>query len=171
MVSFSDILVTQKSKGSTRLEKIGELIHWNRFGYRLEKVLGRAQGGRPPYPALAMFKIMILQHLYDLSDPEMEEMLYDRLSFRRFCGFHLEEVLPDETTICRFRGLLAEKGRKLLEMVLEELSNKGPMIKQGVIVDATVIESRSSRPRGGGVSETDPEAGWTKEAGNLPSWL
>ncbi|MBX9697639.1 MAG: transposase, partial [Alphaproteobacteria bacterium] len=87
--------MTQKSKELTRIEKIDELIDWNKFGYRLEQVLGRSREGRPPYPAVGMFKIMILQHLYGLSDPEMEEILYDRLSFRRFCGFHLEEVLPD----------------------------------------------------------------------------
>lgn len=105
MVSLADALVTQKTKGTTRLEKIDGLINWQRFGYRLEKILSRSSGGRPPYPALSMFKAMILQRLYNFSDPEMEEMLYDRFSFRRFCGFGLTDTLPDETTICRFRGV------------------------------------------------------------------
>ena len=109
MVSLADALVTQKTKGTTRLENIDGLINWQRFGYRLDKILARNSGGRPPYPALSMFKAMILQRLYNFSDPEMEEMLYDRFSFRRFCGFGLTDKLPDETTICRFRGIIGDK--------------------------------------------------------------
>jgi transposase, IS5 family len=113
-----------------------------------------------------MFKAMILQRLYNFSDPEMEEMLYDRFSFRRFCGFGLTDKLPDETTICRFRGIIGDKADGLLQLVLEDLASQGFTMKGGAIVDATVITSRSKTPKGGTVSPTDPEAGWTKKQGN-----
>lgn len=79
MVSLADILVTQKSKGATRLGKIDALINWSRFGYRLEKILVRSTDGRPLYPALSMFKAMILQRLYNFSDPEKEAQNRSRI--------------------------------------------------------------------------------------------
>ena len=164
-MSFADVLVTQKSKGSTRLEKIETLINWKRFNYRLEKILKKSSLGRPAYPALSMFKALILQNLYSLSDPEIEEMLYDRLSFRRFCGFGLQDSLPDETTICRFRNALVGHSEQLFHMVLQDIKDKGLELGKGAILDASIIQSRSARPNGGGISETDPDAGWTKKRG------
>ena len=148
-MSFADVLVTQKSKGSTRLEKIETLINWKRFNYRLEKILKKSSLGRPAYPALSMFKALILQNLYSLSDPEIEEMLYDRLSFRRFCGFGLQDSLPDETTICRFRNALVGHSEQLFHMVLQDIKDKGVELVKGVILDASIIQSRSARPNGG----------------------
>jgi IS5 family transposase len=96
----------------------------------------------------------------------MEEMLYDRLSFRRFCGFGLEGKLPDETTFCRFRGALKGKTDKLFQLVMEDIAAKGIELTSGTIVDASVIKSSTRPPRGGEVSKTDPEAGWTKKGGD-----
>jgi IS5 family transposase len=166
MTSLADLLVTQQSKGSSKLEKISTIINWDRLGSKLELIIRRGKMGRPPYPSLVLFKVLVLQRLYDLSDPQMEEMLYDRLSFRRFCGFGLTDKLPDETTICKFRGALGNKVNTLLEAVLQDLADQGLSMKGGAIVDATVIASKSSRPKGGEVSKTDPEAGWTKKAGS-----
>lgn len=165
MTSLADILVTQQSKGATKLEKISKIINWKRLGSKLDLIIRRGKMGRPPYPSLSLFKVLVLQRLYDLSDPQMEEMLYDRLSFRRFCDFGLTDKLPDETTICKFRGALGKKVNTLLEAVLQDLADQGLTMKGGAIVDATVISSKSSRPKGGEVSKTDPEAGWTKKAG------
>lgn len=165
MTSLADILVTQQSKGASKLEKISKIINWKRLGSKLDLIIQRGKMGRPPYPSLSLFKVLVLQRLYDLSDPQMEEMLYDRLSFRRFCDFGLTDKLPDETTICKFRGALGKKVNTLLEAVLQDLADQGLTMKGGAIVDATVISSKSSRPRGGEVSKTDPEAGWTKKAG------
>ena len=106
LTCFSELLVTQKSKGSTRLEKIENLINWKRLDYRLKKILARSGMGPTGYPTTILFKALILQNLYGLSDPMLEEMLYDRMSFRRFCGLSLNSKIPDETTICRFRGAL-----------------------------------------------------------------
>ncbi len=83
-MSFAEMLVTQRRESA--LDKIEKLVKWERLRYRLKKILDRSSEGRPAYDELVMFRVMILQKLYDLSDPQMEEMLYDRLSFRRFCG-------------------------------------------------------------------------------------
>ena len=147
------------------MEKVSKIINWKRLGSKLDLIIRRGKMGRLPYPSLSLFKVLVLQRLYDLSDPQMEEMLYYRLSFRRFCGFGLTDKLPDETTICKFRGALGKKVNTLLEVVLQDLADQGLTMKGGAIVDATVISSKSSRPRGGEVSKTDPEAGWTKKAG------
>lgn len=104
-----------------------------------------------------MFKALVLQRLYNLSDPEMEEMLYDRFSFRRF-GFGLTDKLPDETTICHFRNVIGDKGEGLFQLLLEDLASQGLAMKGSAIVDATIITSRSKTPSGGEVSSTDPEA-------------
>ena len=71
--------------------------------------------GRPAYPSLLMFKVLLLQSLYGLSDAEMEEALGDRLSFRRFVGLSLTDAVPDHTTICRFRNLLVEYIQRVVE--------------------------------------------------------
>lgn len=160
---FSDLMVTQKSKGTTRLEKISALINWACFDERLDKILNRTGMGPTGYPPRQMLKVLILQNLYGLSDPEMEEMLYDRLSFRRFCDFSLNATIPDETTICRFRGSLKGHTDKLFSLVMEEISKKGITLKSGAIIDASVIQSSVRPPQGGTVSAKDSEAGWTKK--------
>ena len=109
---------------------------------------------------------MLLQHLYSLSDPALEEMLYDRISFRRFCGLSLKSKIPDETTICRFRGALSGHVDKLMRGVMEDLAKQGIEVKSGAIVDASVIQSSVKPPRGGEVSKHDSEAGWTKKGGH-----
>jgi len=112
-----------------------------------------------------MFRVMILQKLYDLLDPQREEMLYDRLSFRRFCGLGLEDKIPDETTILRFRNLLQGHSEKLLSLVNQDLGEKEIEWAGGRIVDATRVRSKVRPPRGGGLSDVDPEAGWTCKNG------
>ena len=95
-----------------------------------------------------MFKIMILQRQYDLSDWAMEEALYDPFSFRRFCGFSLGDSLPDATTILRFRQILGNKTPALLELVNRQLEARGLCLGKGTIIDASVIESGSKKPPG-----------------------
>jgi IS5 family transposase len=112
-----------------------------------------------------MFKALLLQRLYDLSDRQIEECLYDRFSFRRFCGFGLDEALPDATTLLRFRQALGGKTQSLLDLVNEELRAQGVQMGQGAIVDATIIRSSAKTPQAGEVSNVDPEAGWTQKGG------
>ena len=92
MSSFAELLVTQRRVSD--LDKMFELVRWEKLRYRIKKALDRSLDGRPPYDEICMFRIMILQNLYNLLDRQMEKMLYDFLSFRRFCGFGLESSLP-----------------------------------------------------------------------------
>ena len=105
--SFVEALMPAGLGSNARLERLHELVKW----YRFEKLLGRlhlAEEGRPAYPALLMFKALLLQSLYDLSDAHLEESLCDRLSFRKFVGLSLTETTPDHSTLCRFRNLLVD---------------------------------------------------------------
>jgi len=161
MVSFFDF-VFQSPKGSV-LTEINGCIDWQRVDQKLKRILLTSKTGRPAYDALKMFKILILQRLYDLSDPEMEHQLYDRLSFRSFCGFSLADKLPDETTLCRFRLSLLGKTDDLFNHILEQLEEKGVLLRKGTLVDATIIKANVKPPSGGEQSTKDPEAGWTKK--------
>jgi transposase, IS5 family len=101
--SFVDALLPPGFGRNEKLERISGLIDWP----RLERLVGSARSGetgRPPYAAKSMLKALLLQQMYDLSDPALEEALLDRVSFRRFCGFALDAATPDETTLCRFRN-------------------------------------------------------------------
>ena len=133
------------------LDAVEQLLDWSRIERKLKKKLRRSEencAGVKAYPALYMFKILLLQSWYDLSDLDMEMALYDRYSFSRFVGFSLEEEIPDHTTICRFRNLLAEKKllQKLLNEVNGQLAAQGKLVKSGCVVDATIISS-ASHPR------------------------
>ncbi|HZF75308.1 MAG TPA: transposase, partial [Acetobacteraceae bacterium] len=127
-----------------RLERIAELIDWA----PLEQLLAplRAPTGRPGYPPLALFRALLLAQWYQLSDPGLEEALADRLLFRRFCGFGRDDATPYETTLCRFRATLAERG--LAEALLAELNRqldaKGLVLKAGTLIDATLVEAAVS---------------------------
>jgi IS5 family transposase len=155
---------------NARLLKIDELVKW----YRFEKLLARVrpgESGRPPCPALSMFKALLLQQWYGLSDPGLEEALNDRLSFRRFCGFALDEATPDETTICRFRQALIAAGLRdrLLEELNRQLERRGVFLKQGTMIDATLVAAQAAPPPlsagAGAKSPHDPDADWTRQNG------
>lgn len=139
-----------KGLGSNaRLEEIAGLVDWSRFEQLLSRVRP-GEAGRPPYRSLAMFKALLLQQWYGLSDPGLEEALGDRLSFRRFCGFALDETTPDETTLCRFRQALvgAGLGDRLLEELNRQLEGRGLMLKQGTMIDATLVAAQARPPAG-----------------------
>ena len=105
--------------------------------------------GRPPYEPLGMLKALYLQRLYDLSDPDLEGVLGDRLSFRRFCGFTLEDGTPDETTILRFRHDAAKAGvlEQCFALVTAQLEAKGLVLRAGTMMDASIIRASANRRR------------------------
>jgi IS5 family transposase len=161
--SFVDALMPAKLGSNARLERLHGLVKW----YRFEKLLGRlrpAADGRPAYPALPMFKALLLQSLYGLSDAELEEVLIDRLSFRKFVGLALTDATPDHSTLCRFRNLLVEAG--LLARLFGELDRQlelaGVILKRGTMLDATLIETAAARPGSAERPSADPEAGGVK---------
>lgn len=123
------------------LMEIHREINWAPFQKLLEGS-NHTRRGRRGYHPLVKFKALLLQRWYGLSDPALEEAIRDRLSFRSFLGLSLRDEVPDETTICRFRGILARKGldRKLLRQVQEQLDAKGLIIRQGFLIDATLMQ-------------------------------
>jgi len=129
--SFLD-MIKQSPKGSL-LDDMAVMVDWKPFERKLKSFFGGRGMGRPSYAPLSMFKILLLQQLYDLSDPEMEHQLYDRLSFRKFCGFGLADALPDETTICRFRQSLQGKSETLFNLFLDPIEGKGLLIRKGTL--------------------------------------
>jgi IS5 family transposase len=162
---FADAMVV--GGGSRRLERIEGLIDWDSLEALLAPIYAAAKG-RPAYPALTMLKVVLLQQWYGLGDPAMEEALGDRLSFRRFTGLTLEEAVPDHSTICRFRGQLAQRGlaEGVFAEVNRQLDAKRLVIKTGTLVDATAVASAAAEPpkqKGGGRSKADPDAQWAKQ--------
>jgi len=166
--SFADALIPQ-GKGSGRLDKLSSLVKW----YRFEKHLARLRddtgkgAGRPAYRPLVMFKALLLQSLYGLSDMELEEVLCDRLSFKRFVGLALDETVPDHSTLCRFRNLLISEA--LLDKLFSELDRQldaaGLILRRGTMLDATVIETTAARPPKGRNDDFDADTDTGLDAG------
>ena len=147
--SLADYLTVENPKAGF-LDKVDQLIDWQPIEILLKKKYRRTKDatGEDAYPALMMFKAMLLQRWYNLSDPALEGALYDRLSFMRFCGLSLSSEKPDETTLCRFRGGLirSKLDKKLLDKINHQFEKAGLLVRSGAIVDATVVAS-SRKPR------------------------
>ncbi len=123
-----------------------------------------SKGGRPPFGVHTMLRIHFLQQWFNLSDPAMEEALYDTPMFREFAGLDMgEEHLPDESTILRFLHLLEahQLGVQILATVNATLTAKGLLLKSGTVVDATLIAAPSSTKNSTGTR--DPEMHQTKK--------
>ena len=118
-----------------------------------------------------MIKVLLLQQWYDASDPAIEEALRDRISFRRFAGLGWDDGTPDHSTISRFRKHLTERGlaARVFAELGRQLEERGLLVKQGTLIDASIVEAQARRPsigRGPGArSETDRDAAWTRKGG------
>lgn len=130
-----------------RLKALDEVIDWAPLRL-LASGVRAGEVGRKPYDPLAMVKALYLASLYDLSDPQLEEALIDRVSFRLFCGFALDAETPDETTLCRFRNDCARAGviAAAFAEVNRQLAAKGLIVRKGSLLDATIVMAASRRP-------------------------
>ena len=151
-LSFSDLELninrSKKTRSEVQLEKINRIVDWKKVeGLLLVTNKTGKQGGRKPIPVLIKAKMLFVQYLYNLSDPELEDQLYDRLSFQRFVGLDFTQQIPDFTTLWRFKERLIEFKLmdRLFELILNSLEEEGLLVKKGTAVDATIIES-SNRP-------------------------
>lgn len=165
-MDFADQMVVRSVNLNQRLDHIARLVDWKAFENSLRIVFSSTEG-RPGHCALMLFRALLLQAWYNLSDYGLEEALDDRLSFRRFVGLSIGEKAPDHATICRFRERLTELKLtdQLFECLHELLLQKGLIVKKGTIIDATFVESAVKRPDQGndgkgGLSEKDEEARW-----------
>lgn len=148
------------------LAEMNKVVPWAELVAVIEPYYPKATGagGRPPVGLERMLRIHCLQLWFDLSDPAVEEALYDSRAMRTFAGIDLgREPVPDETTVMRFRHLLEEHklGSRLFEEVGRVLQERGLRLSKGTIVDATIIAAPSSTKNAEG--ERDPEMHQTKK--------
>lgn len=146
------------------LAEMHEIVPWAALCRLIEPYYPKPGNGRPPIGVERMLRIHFLQHWFNLSDPAVEEALYDSQTMRDFVGIDLgREPVPDETTACRFRHLLEEHdlGRRLFEEVGRHLAAKGLKVATGTIVDATIINAPCSTKNK--EQARDPEMHQTKK--------
>ena len=147
--TFASVEFEQKKRKTRRelfLERLDALVPWEELEARIEPHYPRVGRGRRPYPLAVMLRSHCVQLCYNLSDPAMEDLLYEAESVRRFCGLTLTEAIPDESTILHFRHLLErhDLGTKLFETINAHLARRGLRLREGTIVDASIIEAPSS---------------------------
>ena len=158
--SFADVEYEGQPRQTRRerfLRRMDALMPWARLEARIRPVYPTGERGRPPYPLALLLRIHCVQLFYNLSDPAMEDLLYEAESVRRFVGLKLTEPLPDETTILHFRHLLEKHqlGQGVFEEIKAHLESKGLRLREGTIVDASIIEAPSSTKNRAGAR--DPE--------------
>ena len=167
--TFASVEFEQKKRKTRRelfLERLDALMPWEELEARIEPHYPKAGRGRRPYPLAVMLRIHVVQLCYNLSDPAMEDLLYEAESARRFCGLTLSEPIPDESTILHFRHLLERHalGRELFAAINAHLARRGLLLREGTIVDATIIEAPSSTKNR--LGERDPEMHQAKKGNN-----
>ena len=164
--TFADLEYEGKRRKTRRelfLERMDGLIPWQSLENRIRPFYPKAGRGRHPYPLPAMLRVHYVQLFYNLSDPGMEDLLYESDPVRRFVGLKLSGPLPDETTILNFRHLLEQHnlGQGLLEEINAHLESQGLRLREGTIVDATIVEAPSSTKNR--AKARDPEMHQTKK--------
>ena len=166
-VSLRAIKMGKKKRKELRVERfldeMSQVVPWKDLCDLIRPHYGK-DGGRPPFELELMLRVHFLQKWHNLSDPGMEEALYDRLSFQRFLGFDcFGGTIPDESSILRFRHLLEEYrlADEILECVNSYLSKRGLVLKAGTIVDATLLEAPVNKKNKN--KERDPEMSSTRK--------
>jgi IS5 family transposase len=147
-LSLADGLVAQQGRSNMTLQRLDELVDWLPIAALLAP-LAPSHDGAPGYPPLPLLKMLLLQQWYALSDTDLEDAVADRLSFRRFVGFSLDEPVPDHSTISRFRtALVAERLTEPVFLeVTRQIDAKGLILRQGTLIDATLVEAQVKRPK------------------------
>ena len=168
--TFADLGYQGKERKTRRelfLESMDCLIPWQLLEDRLRPFYPKAGRGRQTYPLSVMLRTHCVQLFYNLSDPGKEDLLYESEPVRRFVGLRLSGPLPDETTILNFRHLLEKQklGQGLLDEINAHLESQGLKLREGTIVDATIIQAliqapASTKNRAG---ERGPEMHQTKK--------
>jgi IS5 family transposase len=159
-ISFADAEYAGKRKKTRRevfLEEMEQVVPWKALLKLIEPFYPVAGRGRRPYPLESMLRVHLMQNWFALSDPAMEEALYEIASLRTFAGLQLTEPIPDETTILNFRHMLEQYdlAEDIFKQVNAHLARKGLLLKRGSIVDATIIAAPSSTKNADG--KRDPE--------------
>jgi IS5 family transposase len=166
--TFFDLAVQQRGTSNRLLETIAREVDFHPAEQRVAATY--RGGGRPAHRVGVLLRVMILQHLYGLSDPQAEEQIQDRLSFQKFLQLDTHEAVPDETTICRFRQRLIACGlhEQLLALCNTQLEARGYIVKRVTLVDATLVESSRQPPAPRAAAESpasDADASYTRKKG------
>lgn len=164
-MTFADAEYAGKRKQTRKelfLIEMEQVVPWQGLIALIEPHYPKGEGGRPAYPLMAMLRVHLLQNWFGYSDPAMEEALYETTILRQFAGLSLERI-PDETTILNFRRLLErhELAAGILAVINGYLGDRGLSLRQGTIVDATLIHAPSSTKNKDG--KRDPEMHQTKK--------
>lgn len=173
---FDDHFISEKlSKLNDPLEKLDKYIDWKIFNSAIEGAFKRDGGsgaGRPPYDRSMLFKCLILQSLYNLSDEQLEFQIVDRASFKRFLGLRKSDRVPDSRTFWHFRETLIEKGaiEALFACFNDQLDRIGVIANEGRMVDASFVEvprQRNTREENKQVKKGTVPEEWTKSPHKL----
>ncbi|MHB9351998.1 IS5 family transposase [Pseudomonas amygdali] len=164
-MTFADAEYAGKRKQTRKqlfLIEMDQVVPWKGLIALIEPYYPKGEGGRPAYPLMAMLRVHLMQNWFGYSDPAMEEALYETTILRQFSGLSLERI-PDETTILNFRRLLEkhELATGILGVINGYLGDRGLSLRQGTIVDATLIHAPSSTKNKDG--KRDPEMHQTKK--------
>ena len=168
-------ILRELSKLGDPLEKLDAKINWKLFKPIIDKAFRKerkSNAGRPPFDYTMMFKILVLQHLYSLSDHQTQFQISDRYSFRRFLGFSAESTIPDENTVWNFREALtnANAFKKCFELFDRFLNEAGFTAKKGMILDATFMEvprQRNSREENEQIKNDQTPDKWKENESKL----
>jgi transposase, IS5 family len=164
--------LAELSKMGDPLEKLNKFIKWEKFREILTKAFSKeakGPGGRPPFDYVMIFKILILQKLYNMADDKTEYQIKDRLSFQRYLGLTLCDTVPDAKTIWNFREELqkAQILDKIFEQFVGQMEREGIITHSGSIVDATFVDvpqQRNTRKENEEIKEGKIPAEWRKTA-------
>ena len=166
-----DLRLSKLSKLGDPLERLNAGVDFEMFRKILEAHIGsttQGKGGRPPYDYVLMFKILILQRYYNLSDDQVEYQINDRLSFMRFLNLSTADDVPDSKTIWKFSERLTELGlaKELFDLFLTHLDQLGLIVNEGKIVDASFVEAprqRNNREENQQIKEGQGERLWEEK--------
>ena len=164
-MTFADAEYAGKRKQTRKelfLIEMDRVVPWKGLIALIEPFYPKGEGGRPSYPLMAMLRVHLLQNWFGYSDPAMEEALYETTILRQFAGLSLERI-PDETTILNFRRLLEKHqlAGGILGVINGYLGDRGLSLRQGTVVDATLIQAPSSTKNKD--KKRDPEMHQTKK--------
>ena len=163
------------TKKKDPLIRLKEEIDWKIFRHILDKVFAKepkGKGGRPPFDYILMFKILILQRCYNISDEQMEYQINDRLSFMRFLDLGLSDTVPDQNTIWLFRENLIKANvvERLFKTFETQMEKEGMILKEGSIVDATIVgvpRQRNSKEENQQIKEGKIPEQWKEKPAKL----
>lgn len=168
-MGFADVMLSGGPRSAALLERLDAATPWRELAapiYELPEYSNPGPG-RPAWDPTLMIKCLMLAKWFKLSDPGLEEALQDRISFRRFVGLSFSGATPDETTFVRFRNRLREARLHdhVFDAVVRHIEAQGLLVKEGTMVDATIIEQSRGRKRADGSGTRDPDASFTSKHG------